>query len=179
MDTWEAYLLPMLMVVIEHPDDASHPGRMNLHPLHQSFSSLLQHLSITIIILSIWVWTSYKVCQMLFCWMENSLHSINIWDTTTKVIPLCSLYQTPSYELNLTLLALFLPKFRYLSMLIILQVVCTAFSADHLKNKLHAQISPLCGKWCWRCEVWNKTHNMTPGIMNTMVTLLWLHLRYW
>ena len=34
-------------------------------------------------------------------------HSINIWDTVTNVLPLCSVYQAPSYQPNLTLLAPF------------------------------------------------------------------------
>ena len=41
----------------------------------------------------------------------------------------------PSYEPNPTLPAFFLPEIAYLSMLSILELVCTACSADHLKNK--------------------------------------------
>ena len=33
-----------------------------------------------------------EVCQMLFWWLKNLDHSINIWDTVTKVSPLRSLY---------------------------------------------------------------------------------------
>ncbi len=76
-----------------------------------------------------------KVSEMLSWSTKNPLHSINIWDTVTKVVPLCSLYQAPSYEPNLTLLAWYLPDITYLSMLFILEMVCTACSADHLKNK--------------------------------------------
>ncbi len=54
-----------------------------------------------------------------------------------------SVYQAPSYEPNLTSLVWFLPEIAYLIMLSILEVVCTACSADHLKNKQHAQISQL------------------------------------
>ena len=76
-----------------------------------------------------------KVCQILFWRTINSHHSINICDTVTKVLPLCSVFQAPSYETNLTLLTWFLLEIAYLNMLFILEVVCTAVSADHLKNK--------------------------------------------
>ncbi len=66
------------------------------------------------------------VCQMLSWRTENSLHSINIWDTVSNVVPLCSVSQAPSYEPNLTFLAPFPTELAYLSMLFILEVVCTA-----------------------------------------------------
>ena len=53
--------------------------------------------------------------------------------------------QSPLYKSNLTLLSWFLLDFAYLSMLFILEMVCNAGSADHLKNKYYAQISKLCG----------------------------------
>ena len=37
----------------------------------------------------IWSASLTKVCQMLSWWSKNSLHSINICDTVTKVLPLC------------------------------------------------------------------------------------------
>ena len=69
----------------------------------------------------------------------------SISDTVTKVVPLCSVYNVPGtiFCANLTLLAQFLPDFAFLSMPFVLEMVCTA---DHLKNKWHAQISQLCGK---------------------------------
>ena len=85
-----------------------------------------------------------KDCQMLSWWTNNSLHSINIWDAITKVLPYCSLYHLPSHESNLTLLAWFLPDLAYLSMLFIFEMVCRSSP----KNKYHAQISQLWGKWC-------------------------------
>ena len=60
---------------------------------------------------------------MLSWWTKNSLYSINIYDTDTNSVPLFSIYQTPSCESNLTLLATFPTELAYLS------------SADHLKNK--------------------------------------------
>ena len=33
-----------------------------------------------------------KFCQMLFRWTKNSLHFINIWDTVTYLVPLCSVH---------------------------------------------------------------------------------------
>ena len=74
---------------------------------------------------------STKVCQMLSQWTKTSLHSINFWDTVTKLLPLCSIYHVPFYVPNLTLLAPFPTEFAHLSMLFTLEVVC----ADHLKNK--------------------------------------------
>ncbi len=71
---------------------------------------------------------AYRVCQMLS-------QSINIWDIDTKVGSLCSLYHVPSYESNLILLAWFMPDFAYFSMLFNTEMVCTAGSADDLKNK--------------------------------------------
>ncbi len=76
-----------------------------------------------------------KVCQMLSWWTKYSLYSINIGDTVSKVIPLCSVYQAPSYGPKLTLLAWFLPEFAYLSMISILEMACTACSGGHLKYK--------------------------------------------
>ncbi len=76
-----------------------------------------------------------KVCQMLSWRTKNSLHSINIWDTVTNVVPLHSVDQAPSYEPSFTLLAGFLRNFAFLSMLFILEVLCTVCSAEHLKNK--------------------------------------------
>ncbi len=62
---------------------------------------------------------------MLFLWTKNSLYSINIQDTVTNMVPFCSVYQAPSYESNLTFLAPFPTELAYLSMLFILEVVCT------------------------------------------------------
>ncbi len=62
---------------------------------------------------------------MLSWWTKNSLYFINILDTVTNVVSLCSVYQTQSYEPNLTLLAWFLPEIAYLIMLFILEVVQT------------------------------------------------------
>ncbi len=76
-----------------------------------------------------------EVCQILFWWTKYSLHSINIRDTVTEVLPLYSVYQAPFYESDLTLLAWFLPDIAYLSMLFNLVRVCTAVNADPLKNK--------------------------------------------
>ena len=63
--------------------------------------------------------------QMLSWWTKNSLHSINIGDIVTKVVSLCSVYRVPFYESNFTFLASFPTKLAYLSMLVILEVVCT------------------------------------------------------
>ncbi len=60
-----------------------------------------------------------EACQMLSWRTKNWPYSINIWDTVTKVLPLFSVYQAPSYESNLTLLTWFLSDFAYLSMLFI------------------------------------------------------------
>ncbi len=75
------------------------------------------------------------VCQVLSRRTKNWSHFINIWDTVTNVVPFCSVYQAPSYEPNLTLLSWFLQDLAFLSMLFILEVLCTACSAEHLKNK--------------------------------------------
>ena len=64
------------------------------------------------------------VCQMLSRWTKNSPHSINISDIIIYVLPLCSVYQVPSYESNLTLLASFPTELAYWSMLFILEMVC-------------------------------------------------------
>ena len=78
-----------------------------------------------------------KVCKMISWWMKNSLHSINIWDIVINAVPLCSVHQAPSYEPKLTSLAWLLPEFPYLSMIFILEVVCTAC----------LQMRKLYGKW--------------------------------
>ncbi len=74
-------------------------------------------------------------CQMLSWRTKNGPHFNNIWDTVTNVVPLYSVHQAPSYEPNLTLLAGFLRDLAYLSMLFILEVLCTASSAERLKDK--------------------------------------------
>ena len=86
-----------------------------------------------------------------------------------KVVLLRSVYQVPSYESNLTLLAWFLPDFAYLRMLLIPEMVCTAGSVDHLKNKSHAmaQISHSVGNGAS-----NVTLNSNTGILNTTAILL-------
>ncbi len=66
---------------------------------------------------------------------KNSSDFINICDTVTNLIPLCSVYEASSYESILTFLAPFPTELAYLSMLFILEVLCTAGSAEHLKNK--------------------------------------------
>ncbi len=75
---------------------------------------------------AIWFMLKYKVCQMLSWRTKNSSHFINIWDTVTNLVPLHSVYQAPSYELILTFLAPFPTELAYLSMLFILEVLCTA-----------------------------------------------------
>ena len=65
-----------------------------------------------------------NVSQMLSWWMKSWSHSISIWDTVTKVVPLCSVCQAPSYESNLTLLAPFPTGLANLSILFILEMVC-------------------------------------------------------
>ncbi len=72
----------------------------------------------------------YRVCQMLSWCTKNSLHSINIWDTVSDVLPLCSVYQAPSYEPNLAFLGQFPMELACLSMLFIHEVVCTACSSN-------------------------------------------------
>ena len=65
----------------------------------------------------------------------------SISEIVTNVIPLCSVYQAPSYGPNLTLLAWFLRDLAYFSMLFSLEVLCTA------------RISQLRGKWCYKCKI--------------------------
>ncbi len=76
-----------------------------------------------------------EVCQMLSRRTKNSSYFINIQDTDTKVVPLHSAHQAPSYEPILTFLAPFPTELAYLSMLFILDVLCTACSAEQIKNK--------------------------------------------
>ena len=103
------------------------------------FYSIYQWLQSYIYIITIVIASSGnspKVCQMSSWWMKDWLHSINIWDTVTNVVPLCPVYQAPSYEPNPTLLAPYLYKNACLSMLLILEMACSASSTGHLKNIL-------------------------------------------
>ncbi len=68
---------------------------------------------------------------------KNPLYSINIQDTVTNVVLLCSLYQAPSNEPNLTFQAPFPTDLAYLSMLFILVMACTAGRYQ----------VPLCSVW--------------------------------
>ena len=64
------------------------------------------------------------------------IHLISVLGTGTNVIPMCSVYQAPTYEPNFVMLACgFLPKMAYLSMLFMLEMGCTEGSAGQLKNK--------------------------------------------
>ena len=76
---------------------------------------------------------------MLSWWTKKSLRSINIWNTITNMLPLCSVHQAPSYESNITLLAPFPTELAYLNMLYILEMVCTACS-DHMQHTHWLQI---------------------------------------
>ena len=58
--------------------------------------------------------------------MENSLHSTNIRDTANNMVAFCSVYQVPSYDPCLALLAPVLKEVAYLCMLFILEVSCQA-----------------------------------------------------
>ena len=114
-------------------------------------ASLWRHMSMQLMFFrhcmepefGLWKGEVARVCQMLIQWMKNSFHLISIWDTVTKVLLLCSIYQASYYESDLTLLALVLSAFAYWSVPFILEVVCTAGTADHLKNKKHDQLSKL------------------------------------
>ncbi len=63
---------------------------------------------------------------MLSWQTKNRHHLINICDTVRNVVPVHSVHQAPSYEHILTLRAWFLRDLAYLSMLFILEVLCTA-----------------------------------------------------
>ena len=56
-------------------------------------------------------------------------NSYDIWVIATPVVPLCSVYQVPSYEPNFTLLASVSTKLAYFSVSFILELACTVGSA--------------------------------------------------
>ncbi len=86
--------------------------------------------------------------------MPKEVKTLNLWYSLSNVIladekstlfhqylryshkcgPLCSVYQAPCNEPNLTFLAPFPTDLAYLSMLFILVMACTAGSAGHHKN---------------------------------------------
>ncbi len=74
------------------------------------------------------------LCRMLSWWTKDLAHSI--CDTFTYVVPLCSLYQAPSYRPNLTFLAPFPTEWAYLDMLLILEVVCTVQTTPRIDSML-------------------------------------------
>ena len=101
-----------------------------------------------------------KVCQMLFWWTKNSLHSINIWGIVTKVLPLCSVYQAPCQSWLIW--------------------ACYSFWSRQCRpapewitcsNKLPLLILVL--------ETWILAHMMALNMRNKMVPHLWQYLRYW
>ena len=106
--------------------------------------------------------------------MKNWLLSINNRDTVTKVVVLYSLYQALSYKPDLTLLASFLPDCAFLRMLIVLDMVCTGRTSQEYITSSNKPT--LCERVL---AMWDYTLKMAPGIMNTMVPLLWKYLRYW
>ena len=81
-----------------------------------------------------WRDLQYHINYSLKCYPGGQkIHlTSSISEIPSEVLPLCSVYQAPSNKPNLTLLAWYLPDLAYLSMLFILEIVCTA---DHLKNK--------------------------------------------
>ncbi len=62
---------------------------------------------------------------MLSWQTKNGPRFTNIWDKITNMIPFLSVQQAPSYEYIFILLALFLRDLAFLSMLFILEVLCT------------------------------------------------------
>ena len=101
---------------------------------------------------------------------KNAPYLINIWDTATNMVPLCSVHQAPSCEPNLTFLAQFPAEFAYLSILFKLEVLYTAGSAEHavqsisrINNMLkkaksrriqtsNVRIGSCDGAWCTECN---------------------------
>ncbi len=81
-------------------------------------------------------------CQLICMYHVVILYSVKCYRGGRKIpliytnmVSLYSVYQAPSYEPNLTFLATFSTELAYLSMLFILDVLCTAGSAEHIKNK--------------------------------------------
>ena len=91
-----------------------------------------------------WVWGKQKAYfnQMVSWWTKHWPHPINIRDTVTNVVPLCSIYQAPSYEHSLILLSPFSTLLAHSILLIVLEISRT----DHLGNKYHIQKGKLMQK---------------------------------
>ena len=89
-----------------------------------------------------------KVCQMLSWWTK--FHFIpSIPERMSQKWYHC-IHKTRRHLMSLTSAGLVSARLCFLSMLFILEMVCTAY---HLQNKQHAQISQFCGKLCWKCEI--------------------------
>ncbi len=76
----------------------------------------------------------------------------------------------PSYVPNLTFLVPFPTDFAYLSMLFILEVLCTAGRAEHLKNKLTCSNKQSLLEMVLEMSDW--AHMMALGVLNAMVPRL-------
>ena len=64
--------------------------------------------------------------QMLLWWTNNSPHFIKVWDIVSKVVSSCLVDKVPFLELTSTVRSWFLQKMANLSMLFILEMVCTS-----------------------------------------------------
>ena len=59
-----------------------------------------------------------KRSQVLVWWMKKSFHFTNIWSIITKLVAVCSVYQTPIFSLQ----PLYMAKLAYLGMLFIVEL---------------------------------------------------------
>ena len=92
---------------------------------------------------------------------QKSSYFITIVYITTNVLPLCSVYQAPSYEANFARLAWFVPKLAYLIMLFILDLAGTSCNTGQHAGQHFQMIQHRCN-WCWQAEA-------RFGILNTIV----------
>ncbi len=86
-----------------------------------------------------------------------------------------SAYQVPSNEPNVTMLVWYLSNLTHSNMLFSSEMACT-HSAGHLKTKRHIKIKVAVLKI--RLSIWNETHMMPIGMLNTLVPLLVKYLRH-
>ncbi len=110
------------------------------------------------------------VCQMLSWWTKNWRLPINIWDIVTNAVPLCSVYQAPSYE----------PSHTYVASLVSANVCWHALLAVQAIWRInYSRYSNKPTIWKMVLGKWDLANMMVPRYTECNGNLLSQYLRYW
>ena len=119
---------------------------------------------------------------MLLRPMKDSSHSSISLDIITNVVSSCSVYQAPSHQPHIALLAWYSPTLAYFSMLFIRELACSACSPVQPMNNEHAQINQLfktCAREVAACDsAWCSTFLFTIQFVIRLSEQRWFNWAY-